>query len=73
MNSLSFPLPSTQEYMRDNKTLFNSVLFRRPNLYSMPRAQYLTSDSKNFTQENKVRTLSNGSGPTSFGVCMKKL
>ena len=59
--------------MRDNETLFNSGLFRRPDLYSMPRAQYLTSDSKNLTQETKVRTLSNGSGPTAFGVCMKKL
>jgi hypothetical protein len=67
------PLPSTQEYMRDNKTLFNSGLFRRPNLYSMPRAQYLTSDSETHTQETKVRTISNGSGPTTFGVCMKKL
>jgi hypothetical protein len=67
------PLPSTQEYMRDNKTLFNSGLFRRPNLYNMPRAQYLTSDSENHTQETKVRTLSNGSGPTAFGVFMKKL
>jgi hypothetical protein len=67
------PLPSTQEYMRDNKTLFNSGLFRRPNLYSMPRAQYLTSDSETHTQETKVHTLSNGSGPTTFGVCMKKL
>jgi hypothetical protein len=59
--------------MRDNKTLFNSGLFRRPNFYSMPRAQYLTSDSETHTQETKVRTLSNGSGPTAFGVCMKKL
>jgi hypothetical protein len=67
------PLPSTQEYMRDNKTLFNSGLFRRPNLYNMPRAQYLTYDSETHTQETKVRTLSNGSGPTTFGVCMKKL
>jgi hypothetical protein len=67
------PLPSTQEYMRDNKNLFNSGLFRRPNLYSMPRAQYLTSDSESRTQETTVRTLSNGSGPTAFGVCMKTL
>jgi hypothetical protein len=67
------PLPSTQEYMRDNKTLFNSGLFRRPDLYSMPRAQYLTSDSETRTKETTVRTLSNGSGPTTFGVCMKKL
>jgi hypothetical protein len=67
------PLPSTQEYMRDNETLFNSGLFRRPDLYSMPRAQYLTSDSETRTQETKVRNISNGSGPTSFGVCMKKL
>ena len=44
--------------MRDNKTLFNSGLFRRPDLYSMPRAQYLTSDSETRTQETKVRTLS---------------
>jgi hypothetical protein len=63
LNSLSLPLPSTQEYMRDNKTLFNSGLFRRPNLYSMPRAQYLTSDSETHTQETTVCTLSNGSGP----------
>ena len=67
------PLPSTQEYMRDNKTLFNSVLFKRPDLYGMPHAQYLTSDSESHTQETTVRTLSNGSGPTAFGVCMKKL
>jgi hypothetical protein len=67
------PLPSTQEYMRDNKTLFNSGLLRRPNLYSMPHAQYLTSDSETSTQETTVCTLSNGSGPTAFGVCMKKL
>jgi hypothetical protein len=68
-------LPSTQEYMRDNKTLFNSGLFNseRPDLYSMPRTQYLTSDSETRTQETTVRTLSNGSGPTTFGVCMKKL
>jgi hypothetical protein len=59
--------------MRDNKTLFNYGLFRRPNLYSMPRAQYLISDSKNRTEETKVRNLSNGSGPTAFGVCMKNL
>ena len=59
--------------MRDNETLFNSGLFRRPDLYRMPRAQYLTSDSEYRTQETKVRTLSNGSGPTTFGVCMKKL
>ena len=59
--------------MRDNETLFNSGLFRRPYLYIMPRAQYLTYDSKSLTQETKVRTLSNGSGPTSFGVFMKKL
>jgi hypothetical protein len=39
----------------------------------MPRAQYLTSDSETRTKETKVRTLSNGSGPTTFGVCMKKL
>jgi hypothetical protein len=49
--------------MRDNKTLFNSGLFRRPNLYSMPRAQYLTSDSETHTQETKVRNISNGSVP----------
>jgi hypothetical protein len=67
------PLPSTQEYMRDNKTLFNSGLFRRPDLYSMPRSQYLTSDSENLTQETKVRNISNGIGPTTCGVCMKKL
>ena len=73
MNSLSLPLPSTQEYMRDNKTLFNSGLFRRPDFYSMPRAQYLTSDSETRTHKTKVRTLSNGSGPTAFGVFMKKL
>jgi hypothetical protein len=59
--------------MRDNKTLFNSGLFRRPNLYSMPCAQYLTSDSETRTQETTFRTLSNGGGPTTFGVCMKKL
>ena len=59
--------------MRDNKTLFNSGLFRRPDLYSMPRAQYLTSDSETRTQENKVRNISNGSGSTTFGVCMKNL
>ena len=68
MNSLSFPLPSTQAYIRDNETLFNSGLFRRPDLYSMPRTQYLTSDSKTRTQKTKVRTISNGSGPTTFGV-----
>jgi hypothetical protein len=73
LNSLSLPLPSTQEYMRDNKTLFNSGLFKRPNLYSIPHAQYLTYDSESLTQETTVRTLSNGSGPTTFGVCMKKL
>jgi hypothetical protein len=73
MNSLSLPLPSTQAYMRDNETLFNSGLFRRPDLYSMPRAQYLKSDSETHTQETKVRNISNGSGPTAFGVCMKKL
>jgi hypothetical protein len=67
------PLPSTQEYMRDNKTLFNSGLFRRPNVYSIPRTQYLTHDSESHIQETTVRTLSNGSGPTAFGVCMKKL
>ena len=67
------PLPSTQEYMRDNKTLFNSGLFIRPDLYSMPHAQYLTSDFETHTQETKVRTISNGIGPTEFGVCMKKL
>jgi hypothetical protein len=39
----------------------------------MPRAQYLTSDSETHTQETKVRTLSNGSGPTTFGVYMKNL
>jgi hypothetical protein len=66
LNSLSLPLPSTQEYMRDNKNLFNSGLFRRPNLYSMPHTQYLTSDSESRTQETKVCTISNGSGPTSF-------
>ena len=60
-------------YMRNNKNLFNSGLFRRPNLYSMPHAQYLTSDSENHTQETTVRTISNGSGPIAFGVCMKKL
>ena len=59
--------------MRDNKTLFNYGLFRRPNLYSMPRTQYLTSDYETRTQETEVRTLSNGSGPTAFGVCMKTL
>ena len=67
------PLPSTQQYMRDNKTLFNYGLFRRPNLYRMPHAQYLTSDSETLTHETKVRTLSNGSGRTTFGVFMKKL
>ena len=59
--------------MRHNETLFNSGLFRRPDLYSMPHAQYLPSDSESRTQETKVRNLSNGSGPTAFGVCMKKL
>ena len=54
--------------MRDNKTLFNSGLFRRPNLYSMPHTQYLTSDSETRTKETTVCTLSNGSGPTAFGV-----
>jgi hypothetical protein len=39
----------------------------------MPRAQYLTYDSETHTQETKVRTISNGSGPTTFGVCMKNL
>jgi len=73
MNSLSLPLPSTQVYMRDNKTLFNSGLFRIPHWYSMPRAQYITSDYETRTQETAVHTLSNGSGPTAFGVCMKKL
>jgi hypothetical protein len=34
--------------------------------------QYLTSDSKTITQETKVCTLSNGSGPTT-GLCMKML
>jgi hypothetical protein len=53
--------------------LFNSGLFRRANLYRMPRAQYLTSDSKTHTQETTVRTLSNEIGPTSFGFSMKKL
>ena len=48
-------------------------MFRRPNLYSMPHTQYLTYDSEYDTQETKVRTLSNGSGPTTFGACMKKL
>ena len=67
------PLPSTQEYMRDNKNLFNFGLFRRPDLYSMPRAQYLTYDFESLTQETTVRTLSNGGGPTTFGVFMKKL
>ena len=67
------PLPSTQEYMRDNKTLFNSGVFRRPNLYSMPHAQYLTYDSETHTQETTVRNISNGSGPTEFGVCVKNL
>jgi hypothetical protein len=67
------PLPSTQEYMRDNKTLLNFGLFIRPNLYSIPCVPYLTYDSETHTQETKVRTLSNGSGPTTFGVCMKKL
>jgi hypothetical protein len=52
MNSLSLPLPSTQAYMRDNETLFNSGLFRRPDLYSMPRAQYLTSDSESLHTRN---------------------
>ena len=37
------------------------------------RTQYLTSNSETHTNETTVRTLSNGSGPTSFGVCMKKL
>ena len=59
--------------MRDNKTLFNFGLFRIPDLYNMPHTQYLTYDSETHTQETKVRTLSNGSGPTAFGVCMKKL
>ena len=58
--------------MRDNETLFNSGLFRRPDLYSMPRAQYLASVSETHAKETTVRTLSNGSGPTAFGVCMKK-
>jgi hypothetical protein len=39
----------------------------------MPRAQYLTSDSETRTKETTVRTLSNGSGPTEFAVCMKRL
>jgi hypothetical protein len=42
-------------------------------MYNMPRAQYLTSDSETRTQETKVCTISNGSVPTAFGVCMKKL
>jgi hypothetical protein len=59
--------------MRDNKTLFNPGLFRRPKLYNMPHAQYLTYDSETSTQATTVRTISNGSGPTTFGVCMKNL
>jgi hypothetical protein len=39
----------------------------------MPRAQYLTSDSETHTQETTVRTLSNESGPTTFGVYMKNI
>jgi hypothetical protein len=39
----------------------------------MPRAQYLTSDSKTHTQETKVRTLSNGSGPTSFWILYEEV
>jgi hypothetical protein len=39
----------------------------------MPRAQYLTFDSETRAQETKVRTISNGSGPTTIGVCMKNL
>ena len=31
-----------------------------------------TFDSETHTQENTVRTISNGSGPTSFGFYMKK-
>ena len=50
------------------------MLFRSiPHLYSMPRAQYLTSDSETRTQETIVRNLSNGSGPTLFGLCMNNL
>ena len=59
--------------MRDNKTLFNSGLFRRPNFYSMPRAQYLTSNSETHTKETKFRTLSNGSGPTSFWIMYEEV
>jgi hypothetical protein len=40
---------------------------------SLYACSYLTSDSESHTQETTVRTLSNGSGPTAFGVCMKKL
>ena len=53
--------------------LFNSGLFKRANLYRMPRAQYLTSDSEIHTQETEVRIISNEIGPTSFGFTMNKL
>jgi hypothetical protein len=59
---------------RKNGRVYSILVYSEdPTCTTCPCAQYLTSDSETHTQENKFYTISNGSGPTSFGFCMKKL
>ena len=55
-HSLNPPQKEVIERMVD---LVQFWFIGRPNLYRMPRAQYLTSDSETHTKETKVHTLSN--------------
>jgi hypothetical protein len=65
---------SPKKGYRKNGRLYSILVCSEdPICTACPAAQYLTSNSETHTQETKVCTLSNGSGPTSFGFYMKKL
>jgi hypothetical protein len=60
-------------YRKNGRLYSILVYFRRPNLYSMPLHSIFNIDSETHTKETTVCTLSNGSGPTSFGFLYEEV